>query len=191
MNFLEKLDNKILSFFTKISHKFQLLTGRTNFFLANICLTALALNAVLKIINYLFPILIMRTSGLDLLVMFLFVYLISNDKQKLKKADETAFDSNGAHSKTRFDLNSNCAWRLIFLVTAILTLPVMCLIAVGVEPVKTGRLFEIIGDSFAITITCYFYFTEVIPLPPGKSKVREWLESFDKVLVPIPIRNKN
>ena len=31
MNFLERIDALILSFFTKISHKFQRLTGRTNF----------------------------------------------------------------------------------------------------------------------------------------------------------------
>ena len=54
MNILERIDALVLSFFAKISHKFQRTTGRTNFFLANICLTAFAMVVVVNIINYWF-----------------------------------------------------------------------------------------------------------------------------------------
>ncbi|TSC74567.1 MAG: hypothetical protein G01um101444_253 [Parcubacteria group bacterium Gr01-1014_44] len=85
MNVLEWIDAKILSFFTKISHKFQRLTGRTNFFLANICLTVLAMQVVLRIVNYWFPVITQETTGFDLLFSFLLACFISSDKKVQKK----------------------------------------------------------------------------------------------------------
>ena len=67
MNFLERIDALILSFFTKISHKFQRLTGKTNFFLANIFLTLLAMFVAENVINFWFPILKTKTNIVYLL----------------------------------------------------------------------------------------------------------------------------
>ncbi|MDP3697218.1 MAG: hypothetical protein Q8R55_04290 [Candidatus Taylorbacteria bacterium] len=56
MNFLQRIDALILSLFTKVSHKFQILTGRTNYFLAHCCLTLVALSVSVTILGFFFPI---------------------------------------------------------------------------------------------------------------------------------------
>lgn len=191
MDFLQRIDAKILSFFTKISHKFQIMTGRTNFFLSNIFLTLFALNVTENIINYWFNILTRKTNIVSLLFSLFFVVLISRDKINLKKADDTLFDSDGLSAKPRFSLSSNHIVRLIMLAFACLSIISIYLIVIGVPPAKISRVFEIFHEMFPMILVCYYYFIEVTPLPPGKSKIKEWLESFGKVLKPIPVRSRD
>src|SRR3989344_5439179 len=51
------IDEKLLQFFTKISHKFQIWTGKTNFFLAKCCIFLGVGTYVLTLANYYIPIL--------------------------------------------------------------------------------------------------------------------------------------
>src|SRR3989344_4591652 len=104
MNIFERIDALILSFFTKISHRFQRLTGRTNFFLAKITIGLLGLSNIFFILNSFIPILNPPKTNLLIGVVIggFWIYVISKDWNKLKSAEDRSLSEEQA--KTRFIL---------------------------------------------------------------------------------------
>lgn len=192
MSLLQRIDAVILSFFTKISHKFQILTGRTNFFLAKCCLVIMALTIVTKILNFFIPLVNYKKSDLvNLLLNLVWVYWISKDLKNTKTADENILDNERARVPFVIGGN-NYFFRLIWLLFVLLfDIPNITLVLAGITAPKIHWLFEILSFGLASSILAFVYFVAVTPLPPGKSKVRQWLESFGKVLKPIPVRSTN
>lgn len=187
MNFLERIDALILSFFTKISHKFQIWTSRTNFFLAKLTISLLELSVILSLLNIFIPLLDPKTNPVTgVTVGGIWIYWISKDWEKLKDAENRSLHEEQA--KTSFFIpGQNCFERLAWLIMFFL-LNFKQLIN-GVLHPKVHWIIELIVWSFLLQVAVYTYFTSITPLPPGRNKVRQWLESF--FLKPAPIRVRN
>lgn len=189
MNFLKRIDDEILSFFTKISHKFQRLTGRTSFFLAKCCLVIMGFSIVVDMGNSIIPLLNKRTDILLFIIQIVWAYGISKDLNNCTKTENNILDEEKA--KVPFELAWPAIGRLLFGVgVLILGGPEFFGVLIGMTKSKISWVLEIASKNFFPALVAFSYFVTVNPLPPGKSKIREWLGSFGKIPVPIPVRNK-
>lgn len=188
MNVFERIDTKILSLFTKFSHKIQIITGKTNFFLARLVIIIMGISVVFFVLNIFTPLSSTRADPLlGGLAGVFWIYAVSKDWNKLEQAENDSLSEVPA--KTRFFIKGeDCFSRILWGFFSILfSRPLVN----GILHPKIHWVIEIILHSFLFMITIYVYLTSVTPLPPGKSKVRQWLESFGQVLKPVPVRSRN
>lgn len=191
MNICEQVDDEILSFFTKISHKFQRLTGRTNFFLAKCCISVFGIGLLLHIANYWFHFLNHKTKWTDFIFLILVPFLLL-DTKALDEVEEKKFSSEAAQKPFLYTCWHGYLLRLFALAIAFLMLGLIILTVIDMVPIKS-KLFEIIDTvSGWPAIACYNYFSIVVPLPPGKSKIREWIENFANIFQePVAVKDRN
>lgn len=174
MELFEAIDAKILALFTKISNKFQRLTGRTNFFLAKAALCLVGLDVLAKAGNYWLHFLGRTTNVVQLVLAIAVIALIFKDMYLCDKDEDNALDSYN-RATVFYYLYRSQAVRLLFVFTSLLFLPI------DVEELLTGKgafVFRLTDALFSYAITAFFYFIIVDPLPPSKSKIREWVEGF-------------
>lgn len=170
MNFIKAIDAKILSFFTKISHKFQRLTGRTNFFLAKICLCVLALSVMVMVANYWFPLLGRDGNIFSLIVSVVFIFIARRMYYCDKAEDEVLTEE-----KTNFFAeDNNLMGRILLLFLSILDL-FGFLMAINMP--RGILIFKVLDCLYFPVYSAFMYFIVVMPLPPGKSKIQEWAEN--------------
>ncbi|MEK7560169.1 MAG: hypothetical protein AAB522_02625 [Patescibacteria group bacterium] len=181
MDILERVDGKILEFFTKISHKFQRLTGRTNFFLARLCLSGMAIGLLLSVISYWIPLLHRKTNLFWVFVEIFVVLRLTFDVKELEKAEEQNFFGEVTQKPIlRLLPVHNHIFRVfVFAANIFLTGIVLLAVATGIFETATTTFFTIIDHVLTWpAATCFCYFAVVTPMPPGKSKIREWVENF-------------
>jgi len=174
MRAIEVVDAKILDAFTRFSHRLQRFTGRTNFFFAKLCAFIVTLALVMDILNFYHQVLVMKTSlfviVLDcMLCIIMFLLAISCDQ-----AENTAMSSERAvHPLLVPDPFS----RIIFLVASVVSsFAFIFFVSFGLTRYP---ILEVIDRCFCPAFCAYEYFISVNPLPPGKSKVREWIDGFN------------
>ena len=115
MDLIVRLDKIILSFFTKLAHSFQRLTGRTNYFLAKVFLFVLMTCVVIDVANYWFLFLgKYRTSILSLIFSSLLVWYFMDTIYNCDKADEGLFSESNSRSKIDFDFFESPYTRMFF-----------------------------------------------------------------------------
>ncbi len=194
MNILERIDALILSLFTKISHKFQIMTGRTNYFLAKVSLTLLGFQTLLAAANYWFPIDNRPTTAYYIISIFFVAVFISIDKNNCDKAEKSSF-VNQVSVKPKFFWNEvwifpiiGVVLRIFFMVVIIFAIPKNFGRIFLVNPLKS-RVFEALRELTLENLTCYWYLIQVTPLATGQSKIRQWVDSL--FLKPAPVRTRN
>lgn len=181
---LTKLDNYILSLFTKFCHWFQRLTGKTNFWLAKFTVFLMFFRDGIYLYNYWFPVLKQKTSLFDAVFVGLIAPLWSMwalwncDQGEANKYSETK-------TKSRLSLIYSQKFRKFYLVFNF-----FILLTEGISVfAKEGTLsFKLVYVILGNAVTAFIYLVVVDPLPPGKSKIQEWIEGFNagfKKLVPI------
>ncbi len=189
MEVVDRIDSVILGFFTKISHWFQQVTGRTNFFLAYLFLTLWVMESLLRLLNYWFPLLSKTTDMLEVVFSAFFILTSAPISTRLNHADRSFSDV-----KPTFQLlYQRPIYRLMRVISA-----VACVIGMGLElfivdvPVKKGVWFFDFYEKFSMFyITCYLYFVSVDPLPPGTSKIKQWLTAIRFAFSrPVPVTNR-
>ena len=174
MELIEMVDATILAFFTKVSHKFQRLTGRTNFFLAKTALCLAGLDILANIGNYWLHFLARETNIVQLVLGITVITFLFKDMYLCDRDEDNAIDSSNRATTFHYLYKSQVV-RLMFVFTAFWLLPL------GVGELLTGKAaftFRLLSFLYMYAITAFFYFIAVDPLPPGKSKIREWAESF-------------
>lgn len=174
MKVFVRIDEVILSFFTKISHWWQRLTGLTNYWLAKCALMVVSISLLVRILNYWHPLLSHKTElGLLAIAGFLIIgccicIMI------IDEADTQAQNSDTQAMPVNVTMRGETFWRIWFVfltLTAIAQLPV--------DLLKTKSIIlELVNGCLCPSMACFLYFAAVNPLPPAKSKVREWIESF-------------
>lgn len=183
------VDNFVLSFFTKISHKFYKLTGRTNFFLAKLAMCLAVASIMIPIIGFWFPLLSSKLSVIAVII-FVFVSLILlRDMYNCDRAEANIFSSSRTKFFGSFSYSPN--WRILWLIFAIFDV-IKIFIIFFISSNQGIFLFKILNEMFGIDIMLFNYFISVDPPTPGKSKIREWAESFSagfRKLVPIKAKN--
>ena len=176
---LHWIDGKILAACTKFSHWFQRLTGRTNFFLAKIGVFVTAFSTLVETINYFTNFLWFKTTlGFLLILLLLNLFLISD----AIRCDEAENKSLTSEERTDFfrgraDRFNRILWLLFSLYYWTIWFP-MNIVAhpkhVDVLHIGMNAAANVFSPGLAI----FYYFICVVPLPPGKSRVKEWLEKF-------------
>jgi hypothetical protein len=182
MEFLERLDDRILMFFTNISHRFQRLTGRTNFFLAKVALFTHMFGAFISIANYWAPLMSIESGVVDVVV-FMMTSLFSIIIVIWCEYAEKTFQSSGNLLKLEWPHSIKILVRptIFFLRSFIVS---VCFLAM--------QWIDVLIQSCLFGLVIGLYFVDVIPLPPGKSKIREWIELFGGLFresVPVRVAN--
>lgn len=166
----EKADARLLSFYTRVSHKFQRIFGKTNFFLAKLCFSIAAFSAMTDVVNYWFPVLhgkgdiFLTIVGMFVVLTFFYAVIFSDQAE-----EEAQTGSRTLPYITRILLKSS---------------PIRLLFATGIW-LEIGTVFtipqinsyEILNRLYSLSLLSGIYFCLVTPLPPGTSKVAEWRES--------------
>ena len=178
------LDEKILAFCTKFAHQVQWLTGRTNFFIAKIGIGITALAVLIDIANYFQQFLYAKTDVVTLIMFGLYPVFLVFKSHECDKADTAVSNSERALPKVSPMACESPAWRLFFVALSIFSLAHFS----GSFAVMTYPLLEALSRCFALGIVVHDYFIMVVPLPPGTSKIREWLGKFKFTPAPEPAR---
>lgn len=179
MYLFQFVDDAVLDFCTKVAHSFQRLTGRTNFFIAKIGITMASISVVINIMNYFHQILYDEGSMFWLvfsIIVLLSMFVLGSF---LDKADEL---SQLSGERVKFPETSvpfrSCAARLMWILFS-------CTSTLYTADMFFEHRFGIIDVVERIFLPygalVYSYFIAVDPLPPLKSKIRQWMEKFSKV----------
>ena len=162
-------DQWLLGKFEAFAHWFQRLTGRTNLFLAKI---ALCVGATF----WLFSMLSRQQFILFAIfgaIMFMRTLTMDWDEKKAYRRLEQGVANPGKITGFRGRL----FLQFWFLLLAALEIPL--LFVAEMKPlISAGQIFFVFAE----------YFEACDPLPPGTSKIREWLDSFGKKPVPASSR---
>jgi len=173
---IERCDQTILGACTRFSHWLQRLTGRTNFFIAKIGLGIATISILVEIANYFSKFLVHKTNLFDVAFGGLVVLALTVDVYLCNKAEEDTVTPERFMPMIRMGpLMDNLLVRVLAVTTSIL---VITLRLVNIWPEMKYPLLEVLYRLYGLGFTIFLYFIAVDPLPPGKSKVREWLEGF-------------
>lgn len=175
MKLLETIDARLLALFTMFSHKFQRLTGRTNFFLAKLSVALVMLSVAVELVNYWIPILSRKSTLFNVATNGIIAIWLVMCAYQCDEADNQLFSSE----KAKYDFLAfwvdpsilRIMWLCLSWVALIIYTPTLF------AP-KVSIIFDIIDFSYAHGGALFYYFLSVDPLPPGKSKIREWVEAF-------------
>jgi hypothetical protein len=174
---LIEIDAALLRIATRFAHWFQRWTGRTSFFLAKCGVMLWALECLIDLFNhYLTPIPGLPTMATFETVFTIVIILVAIARCTLLDKADAAIRA-GARVLPAYVMvtrNSSAWWiRLLFVAMSLLTLP-MVVIAAFVP----YALIIMLRHSGMFGITAFEYFIMVDPLPPGVSKVRQWVASW-------------
>lgn len=171
MSLLERADNFLFAQATKFAHAVQRLTGLTTYFIAKLGVGVVAISIIIDILNYFYQFLTFKTYGWAAAVNLIGVVLVISWSRTLQKAEDCLGDAiKPAELGTL--MVRGALWRKIYLFVF-----VMALIGYCVHPGKFVVLQFWDSPGFPLGMLIFTYFLAVDPLPPGRSKVREWLES--------------
>jgi len=180
---LEKIDNYLIGIATKISHWTQKHFGITNFCIARIGGYVELLGIMICIILCLwnrkaYEIALFLLIGVPFLAVVTHVAI--TDIKATHKSEQQMMENNISIRKYWY---SDAILRVIgfmLTLTGMLLLPITIFVTRGFLPLFS--VFIILAGSTILDI-----FAEVTPLPPHKSKMREWAEKLKAALQPTPI----
>ena len=176
MKLLKKVDNYLLLKCTSFAHAFQVLTGRTNFFIAKMGIILSAVSLLFAIIH------IARSSKMGdwgvwafLIPVCIFLLVsMSFDALGTDEADREAQNSTVRSMIPRITGRSSLFSRMLWLI-------------VGVDDTRKAILnyfFHSFGMSevimwvgFSYGLAIFYYFIEVEPRRPQKSLIKKWIDS--------------
>ncbi|HEY4495354.1 MAG TPA: hypothetical protein VJC01_02815 [Candidatus Paceibacterota bacterium] len=174
MEYIKWVDSIFLLFFTKISHKFYRLTGYSNFFLAKLAVCVMVASVMVVIFNYWFPgILHYQSSPIQVVLCSLISMFCLFDMIKCDKAEKSAF--NDERVRMFSPLYYSPVNRLLWIFLASLTI---LAVPFTIASNKGYLIFKTLELAFAPALTAFKYLISVDPPSLGKSKIREWIESF-------------
>ncbi|MDO8743305.1 MAG: hypothetical protein Q7J30_01995 [Candidatus Azambacteria bacterium] len=175
MRLTKAVDDFFLSFFTKISHNVYWLTGRTNFFLAKLALCVMVASVMVVIFNYWFPAMLgYRSAPFQVAACGLISMFCLADMVRCDKAEKSAFNDERVRmfNPLYYSPSNRVLW--IFIANIMLFLAAFLFI---INQWKGYFIFNALDFAFSPAIVAFKYFISVDPPSPGKSKIREWIES--------------
>lgn len=174
------LDAFILKCFTKFAHRFQKITGRTNYFLAKIGLAIVVAAVSVAILGCVLPILTEKVSPIFAFICGLIAIAEISRMAKLDRAEKDAIESSEVRVKHFISENSLVS-RMIWVFFSVQDTLILIF---SNTPITIWRIFLY---SASTGLLIYYYFIAVDPLPPGKSKVKEFFEAITTYLSPTKV----
>lgn len=182
MSIVRRIDGAILDRVRAFAHRLQRLTGITSWTIARWATCSASIEIILEIGNHAHPFLptftplpwaVLVVDCLLLLVFFYETISISRAEQRLDNESVVLPPSMGSSPGWRLFISVQCMISTLFWLSD-----------------KLHPFWAFIHYAlFAYSMWFAYYFIAVIPLPRGKSKVREWIENFGKKLVPATARS--
>lgn len=180
MNTNDDIDNVLVSFFTKISHQFQRLTGKTNYFLAKCCVIAMTISVLVPLVNYWIHILNKHTD-LFKLVLSISISTLNIVVAVCCDEAENQAQQGALHTKPMIAaFVPTEIGRLLWAVLAFIDIVTLPIFLVG----AAHPILEMINRTFSFWCFTEYYFISVTPLPPCTSKITEWISGFMTSLKP-------
>jgi len=166
---IDEMDQTIHDFCTRASHWLQRATGLTCYFVARVGVTLTAISVMANIANYFFPFLPGRTDMVTVALSVLILIDCIPRSIACQRGDEAVGSNAKPAELMRFTRGP--FWRVLWVGFAIFDLAYMHWLS---------RPFaSFIQDSaFALGCAVFYNFINVTPLPPGTSKLREWIRGF-------------
>jgi hypothetical protein len=180
-----KLDAFLLERATRLSHWLQRTTGLTCYFIAKLGVFVAGSSLLVDIVNHFLKFLQTHTPlWVVVLNMFLFLVMVLNSLD-LTKADETIGDGVLPRHLQPY-VTQGPTWRLVVMSVTLVSAGLFA------WDYFFGRyrffMLEFMHAVwFPAGMTVFYYFVAVLPLPPGKSKVRRWLENLRRTRVPVSV----
>jgi len=180
---LETVDDKLLDLCTKSSHKLQRATGITNYFVAKVGVGISSYALVIDLVNYVYQFFPEKGSifsaGIEVICFADMIVRSIHCAKADKNLDNIKPAFLFTYTRSNFCRLLWAGWFLFDVGTLFLEK----------LPVHYQTLYISRRVLFSLGLAIFYYFIAVNPLPPGKSKVREWIDSFGKVLRPITQEN--
>lgn len=185
MNTLEKIDDLLINGVEAFSHKFQILTGKNCFFLAKvmlvitICFSFVGIFCVYKNEEKIAGLVIAFTTfGLIIALSFSLIYSYKFvENECIKMLQRGLKNPSRLSNKDRLSLIIPASILIFFSIPAYYNSP-------------DHPVFLIFMPFLTACIVLSLYFSYCTPLPPGTSKVKQWINSFKEavsnILAPEP-----
>ena len=180
------LDDKVFLFCRKLAHWFQRMTGVTSYLLAKNCVILVLFVWVLNAINFFWPFLFVPTDLMNMLAISLVVWLhfgnfvqtirsLSNLHDLLYTAGESFFVSRFR----KINASDESPDVASILRISLLSMQVATYFGFFISSKKSTFLFfDLIESSLLLWLVAFWYFVSISPLPPGTTKVGEWIKGF-------------
>lgn len=174
MRYIGYVDSLFMSFFTKIAHSFQYFTGRTSLLCASICYGMGLLGPLVQLANFFIPD-ILKPYETPFFIVFLDLLLItylSIRIIKLGNEEERFFNNPSVRKLIPFLEHAGILGRVSLMGTSFVLLMYIPFL-IYTDAIDS---LSLIFYFWVFFMASGIYFEAVDPLPPGKSKVREWVE---------------
>lgn len=168
---MTQIDSWILDFTERLCHRFQVLTGRTNVWLA-FQLTNLSI-----VLYFMWVALLYWLSGMLALRIFVALFCGSVFFVLTRTIFKTPIEASDAQAYRRAakGLRNPRRLRDAQLRIAFLTLSIMLAVPAWATYAFLGLRFMLISEALVIIMTAVLYILACDPLPPCEGKVREWI----------------
>lgn len=176
-----EIDSKVLSFYTKLSNCFQKSTGRNNFFLAKISYHLVTFTTLVDGGTYFIKGMHPHGGTLSIICFLIFATMGVEVSRKC----DTAENSSGSEKVDHRFPWSGIFWRMFGIFSILLLGPSGIVGIIGSNHPILWTIVQLYSAFFA----SYCYLIAVEPLPPCKGKIKEFLESLSRRLVPIMAKN--
>lgn len=175
MNAARAIDDWILAQCTRASYALQRGTGLTNYFVARVGVLVEIISAMIIVIGHFLPIFTERGPAIMAGVVATYIPISLLQWSYLNKA-EKELESKAIPTIMMLE-NSMWGWRLL---AGLLVVGLLCNWCAAAH----ATVWELAFPGMCGGVTVYRYFAGVVPMPPGKSKLREWLSKFSMRLTP-------
>lgn len=167
----QALDSFLLSRAKKFAHRLQRLTGLSSYFIARLGVVISTLSLFIYVLNYGHPFLI-HTSSFSGAIMSGLCLLPTIQRSFLVQQAEDSLGKNVKPISLMIEFTQHYAWRLWWV-----SITVLSLVFAWREIVHSRYfVYEAINAvGLPLGVVVFSYFILVDPLPPGTSKLREWL----------------
>ena len=169
--FAKLVDRVIMNMLTKFAHWFQRLTGRTSIFLAKTSILLTLIASTLMILGLVVPIFPYKISPVGAFIVGLVAIMEIKQMSNLDDAENTFFSSTERVKHSW--MSSDFGTRMVWLALSIYRILELCF---DRYPVNIWRVFVVVFVYFGIYF--YYCFIDINPLPPCRSKLLNFVESF-------------
>ena len=176
---LSRLDEFTLSKLTKFAHWFQRMTGRTNYFLAKMGVLIILASITLTIVSYVAPT-VPQEDRPSLIIVFLFGIFGIGEVCRMTELDkaERDFLNSTSSNPAKWSFPKEPTHRVFWIFACGIT------VLMSITYPRPTTIWTLGRDLFPFGVVLFRYFVDVNPLPPGKSKVKEFFEAVAAYLSP-------
>ncbi len=176
MDFLKRVDAFVLTQCGRFSHWLQEMTGLTNFFVAKMAFSVFCVGSVMGVANYWWPFMDFKTNVVYVVCYFSAALYGSTAIYCCNENEHRLYHAKLLYKLVRGNEDAVMNFRLFFLGWSLLML-ISTPVLLGVTTWK-GVLTAVFGYFFVWGLCIGEFFIVVTPLPPGISKIRQFINNF-------------